>query len=171
MEAELLRDSLLHISGKLDTSTGQASVGHVTTANPSPTDLDNNQKYYEESPLRSVYLPIVRTNVFKFFRLFDFPNPAAPKGNRDATTVPTQALFLMNSNWVRQLATEWAEQVTAEETSPEKRIGKIYLAGLGRLPSRSETELARQFIEQEPDPWPVLCHGGMLRAPLGSAGE
>ncbi len=159
MEAELLRDSLLHISGKLDTSTGQASVGHVTTANPSPTDLDNNQKYYEESPLRSVYLPIVRTNVFKFFRLFDFPNPAAPKGNRDATTVPTQALFLMNSNWVRQLASEWAEQVTAEETSPEKRIEKIYLAGLGRLPSRSETELARQFIEQEPDPWPVLCHG------------
>ena len=159
MEAELLRDSLLHISGKLDLSTGQGSVGNVTTANPSPTDLDNNQKYYEESPLRSVYLPIVRTNVFKFFRLFDFPNPAAPKGNRDATTVPTQALFLMNSNWVRQLATEWAAQITTEETSPEKRIEKIYLAGLGRLPSRSETELARQFIEQEPEPWPVLCHG------------
>ena len=97
--------------------------------------------------------------MFKFFRLFDFPNPAAPKGNRDATTVPTQALFLMNSNWVRQLATEWAAQVTAEENSSEKRIEKIYLAGLGRPPSPAEMELAHQFLEQEPEPWPVLCHG------------
>ena len=159
MEAELLRDSLLHIAGHLDTTTGGASVGQVTTANPSPKDLDNNQRYYEESQMRSVYLPIVRTNVFKFFRLFDFPNPAAPKGNRDATIVPTQALFLMNSNWVRKLASEWASQIQAEETSSVKRIEKIYLTGLGRPPSPFEIELATQFIEQEPDPWPVLCHG------------
>ena len=159
MEAESLRDSLLHIAGHLDTSTGETSVENVTTANPSPEDLDNNQRYYEETELRSVYLPIVRTNVFKFFRLFDFPNPAAPKGNRDATIVPTQALFLMNSNWVRKLATEWANRVTTEETAPQKRIEKIYLAGLGRLPSRLEIELASQFVEQEANPWPVLCHG------------
>lgn len=159
MEAELLRDSLLRIAGQLESTRGGASVVDVTTANPSPQDLENNRKYYEESRLRSVYLPIVRTNVFRFFGLFDFPNPAAPKGNRDSTTVPTQALFLMNSSWVRSLAKQWADRITAEEESTSKRIEKIYLSGLGRLPGPDELDLAMEFVQQEKDPWPVLCHG------------
>ena len=162
MEAEVLRDSLLKVAGKLELETKGATVSEVTTANPSPGNLAENRAYYEGANCRSVFLPIVRTNVFRFYGLFDFPNPAAPKGNRDSTTVPTQSLFLLNSHWVRQLANEWSQKIESTATTETKRVERLYLSGLGRMPSAQEVSLALGFIRQEPDAWPSLCHSILM---------
>ena len=162
MEAEVLRDSLLKIAGKLELEMGRATVNEVTTVNPSPKNLEENRAYYESSHNRSVFLPIVRTNVFRFYGLFDFPNPAAPKGNRDSTTVPTQSLFLLNSRWVRQLASQWSKKLQSSDLTETQRIERLYLSGLGRNPRTEEVSLALDFIQQEPDAWPSLCHSILM---------
>lgn len=162
MEAETLRDSLLQLAGRLDLSTGESTVENVVTANPSPSDLQKNRDYFESFNQRSVYLPIVRTNLFNFYGLFDFPNPAVPKGNRDATTVPTQALFLLNSEWIRRLAEEWSDRVRTQFAEDHKRVEQIYLAALGRLPEPAEVDESLAFVSQSSEGWLNLCHSMFL---------
>jgi len=162
MEAETLRDSLLQLAGRLDLSRGESTVENVVTANPSPGDLQKNRDYFESFNQRSVYLPIVRTNLFNFYGLFDFPNPAAPKGSRDATTVPTQALFLLNSEWIRRLAEEWSDRVRTQFTEDHQRVEQIYLAALGRLPEPAEVDASLAFVSQSSEGWLNLCHSMFL---------
>ena len=96
LNAESIRDSLLFHSGRLTKQLGDSPMV-VKSQDPSPQDMAANLKKYEESPRRSVYLPVVRSNVYEFFTLFDFPNASTPVGKRNETTIPTQALWMMNS--------------------------------------------------------------------------
>ncbi len=59
---------------------------------------------------RTVYVPVVRNFLPEMFETFDFPEPSETKGVRDVTTVPTQALFMMNSQFVIEQATHAAAQ-------------------------------------------------------------
>jgi hypothetical protein len=86
LEAEAIRDSLLAVSGKLQTTMHGPSVG------------DGNQ------PRRSIYLRVKRSAPIPFMRLFDQPEPLQPIGARGVATVPTQSLTMMNSPFVRSAA-------------------------------------------------------------------
>jgi len=89
LEAEVIRDALLDVSGRLDRKTGGAPL-ELQTINLSPELLEKQQQHYDESNRRTIYLPVLRTNVDDFLTLFDFANPDLPTGNRVTTTVPTQ---------------------------------------------------------------------------------
>ncbi|HEX8916200.1 MAG TPA: PSD1 and planctomycete cytochrome C domain-containing protein, partial [Humisphaera sp.] len=79
LEAEAVRDALLVVGGRLD----ERMFG------PSETAV--------ETPRRSVYLRVKRSELIPFLTLFDGPEPAQSVGDRGVTTVPTQALTLLNS--------------------------------------------------------------------------
>ncbi|MBB75798.1 MAG: hypothetical protein CMJ75_14930 [Planctomycetaceae bacterium] len=149
LPAEAIRDALLSVSGRLDLAVGGAAVAGVKSQDPSPADLRKNRAVYEGSLRRSIYLPIVRTNVYKFFTLFDFPNPAAPTGNRSTTTIPTQALFLMNNPWVQGVADDIAEQVCLAHQQPELRCEVLFETLFGRLPADDELQDALSLVVQE----------------------
>ena len=106
----------------------------------------SNRRAYENSKRRSVYLPIVRTNVYKFLTLFDFPNPAFPTGNRHTTTLPTQAMLMLNSNWVQETAEAMARRLIRSEATAEKRIALAYTLAFSRPPSAPELRDAQEFI-------------------------
>ncbi len=146
LEPEVLRDAMLQLSDQLDHQL-YGPPPTYKSQDPSPQDLANNRASYESSFRRSVYLPVVRTNVYEFFTLFDFPNASSPVGRRDETTVPTQALFLMNSPYVarlsRAIVRRWAG---ADEGPPAVR--QLYLAIVGREPTAEQTALANRFIER-----------------------
>src|SRR5205085_5787311 len=89
LDLEALRDSLLFTAGRLDTSIGGPAV-ELTRA-PFPTR-------------RTVYGFIDRQNLQGLFRTFDFASPDATTAQRYTTTVPQQALFLMNSPFVLEQA-------------------------------------------------------------------
>ena len=89
MDLEALRDSLLFVSGQLDETIGGPAVNIVTAP---------------FSKRRSVYGQVERQNLPSFFRTFDFATPNAHSPQRFTTTVPQQALFLMNSPFVIDLA-------------------------------------------------------------------
>ena len=172
LEAEVIRDALLFTAGRLDLSLGGAPTTGVRTQDPSPKNLQENRLLYESSRRRSVYLPIVRTNVYKLFTLFDFPNPAAPTGNRNTTTIPTQALFLMNNPWMQGIAREIAGNATIKHSTEADRLTYIFETLLGRPPTAEEISEARELIQTvrtevdlEKQPladWETLCHTMLL---------
>ncbi|MFP6621778.1 MAG: DUF1553 domain-containing protein [Pirellulaceae bacterium] len=172
LEAEVIRDALLFTAGRLDLSLGGAPTAAVHTQDPSPRNLQENRQLYESSRRRSVYLPIVRTNVYKLFTLFDFPNPAAPTGNRDTTTIPTQALFLMNNPWMQGIARDIAGHATTRYPVEQDRLAYIFETLLGRPPTGEEITAARELmttiradadLEKHPlADWETLCHTILL---------
>ena len=92
LEAESIRDSVLAVSGMLDREMG-GSMLHVKNREFlfDHTSKDNTDY---SSLRRSVYLPVIRNNLYDFFQLFDFNDASVINGNRETTTVAPQALFL-----------------------------------------------------------------------------
>jgi len=147
VEAEALRDAILLASGKLDFSPGEGSplsslngeFGRGVSVNQ--MSADNNH--------RSVYLPIVRNAVPEVLKLFDFAEPSILVGSRPVTTVPTQALYFMNSEFVVEQSDSLAEGLIAKHDLDDvARIDLAYRTILARSPKSREVERARAFIQQ-----------------------
>ncbi len=138
LEFESLRDSLLAIGGSLD----RALYGR-------PIDLERNP----ESTRRTVYGIVDRQDLLDAFVNFDFANPDMVNGVRHETSVPQQALFLMNS----PVVIEQAKKLVAEDkflacTNSEDKIEFLYGRIYQRQPKPEEIQLGLDFIAQTPLP-------------------
>jgi acetylornithine deacetylase/succinyl-diaminopimelate desuccinylase-like protein len=81
------------------------------------------------------------------YETFDFPEPSETKGVREVTTVPTQALFMMNSRFViGQARNAAAHLLEANLATPQDRITRVYREVLGRVPTPAECNRALIFI-------------------------
>jgi hypothetical protein len=148
MDLESIRDGLLTAAGRLDLTMGGPSV--PLTEPPFATR-------------RSVYGFIERQNLPNFFRIFDFAGPDTHNPARPYTTVPQQALFLMNSPFAIEQASNLAARSTAAGGgNTTARIKSLYRFALARDASDEETALCAHFVEvSEPaaaaaanaDPW------------------
>ena len=82
--------------------------------------------------------------------MFDAPEPNQSIGDRGNTTVPTQALAVMNSSFVHDLAAQLLNRILATKPSGnEEIIRKAYEYALGRQPEAHETQRMQAFIEQQ----------------------
>jgi hypothetical protein len=134
LDFEALRDALLAVSGKLDLKMSGPPVDLLTTP---------------FSGRRTVYGFIDRQNLPGLFRTFDFASPDASSPQRYQTTVPQQALFLMNSPFVleqAQLLTRRPE--VADQAEAEARIVQLYRRVYGRAPEREEVALGQRFVQE-----------------------
>jgi hypothetical protein len=145
LEAEAIRDGMLLASGQLDLNSPAGSpiekLGEGIIGRNIRTDGIADQHF-----ARSVYLPIVRGGLPEILSLFDFPEPSIIGGARDVTTVPTQALFMMNNSLVIDSATELAKRLAALTDDPQRRAREAYLRTISREPTEAEIELALQFV-------------------------
>ena len=132
LDFEQLRDSLLFASGKLDLATGGLPVD--LTAQPFATR-------------RTAYGFIDRQNLPPMFRTFDFASPDVSASQRFLTTVPQQALFLMNSPFVLQQAQALAARDDFKKfTADEERIRFLYETIYQRRPAADELTMAKTFL-------------------------
>ncbi len=131
LDLESLRDSLLVAAGRLDTTMGGPSV--ELTEEPFPVR-------------RTVYGFIERQNLPSFFRTFDFAGPDTHSPKRPYTTVPQQALFLMNSPFVLQQAIELADRDRDHAGTDDQRIVRLFQRVLGREPADDELQASREFL-------------------------
>jgi hypothetical protein len=113
---------------------------------------------------------VVRSYLPNLYETFDFPESTEVKSVRDVTTVPTQALFLMNSRFVIDQSRSAAAHLLAENlATPQERVTRVYREVLGRLPTPAEIERALVFIHSaqetaesqpaEPAPTPTQGRG------------
>jgi hypothetical protein len=143
LEAEAIRDGLLAVSGTLDKSMG-GSLLHVKNRDYLFDHTSRDLTSYD-SRRRSLYLPVVRNNVYDVFQLFDFPDPAVPNGDRATTTVAPQALFLMNSDWTMKTCDQMAEALLKDVTLDDAgRTRRLYRKAYGR--EASDAEAAKALI-------------------------
>jgi mono/diheme cytochrome c family protein len=132
LDFEAMRDTLLTVSGKLDPAMGGNAVD--ITTEPFATR-------------RSVYAFIERQNLPGLFRTFDFASPDATSPSRFYTTVPQQALFLLNSPFVVQQAQAFlARPEVKSATDDEQRIKHLYRAAFQRAPEPEEIQLGKQYV-------------------------
>jgi hypothetical protein len=140
LDAEEIRDAMLAAGAKIDLSHPQGSLAAAL-----PVGEVKNVKLADgatQAPTRSVYLPILRDLVPPVLELFDFAEPTMVTGSRDTTTVPTQALFLMNDPFVIAQARNMAARVqNATGMDDAGRVDLAYRIALSR--SATPTEKAR----------------------------
>jgi hypothetical protein len=102
-----------------------------------------------QSPYRSVYLPILRELVPPALELFDFAEPTMVIGSRDTTTVPTQALFLMNDPFVIEQSRDMAARVqTATGLDEAGRVDLAYRIALARGATAAEKARAIKYVNE-----------------------
>ena len=145
LDAEEIRDSLLAVSGRLDTSPGE---GH-------PFPAVNTWNFSQHNPFaavydtkkRSVYLMTPRLGRHPFLALFDGADTNASTPERVVTTVPTQALFWMNDPFVHEQSLDFARQLLGV-ADVVMRGHLAYRAALGRKPDDAEIAACQSFIDR-----------------------
>jgi hypothetical protein len=143
LEAEMIRDGVLAVSGRLDRSMGGSLVAWK---NDEYTPEDTVS---ETSRRRTLYLPVVRDRVYDLLTLFDFANPSVGVSRRTPTVVSHQALFWINSPWVKDQAGALASDVrSGEQRSMQQRVSLAYERVLGRLPTDAEQGRAVAFLSK-----------------------
>src|SRR5262249_32862196 len=138
LDFEATRDALLAVSGRLSHTVGGPSVTDAFT--PAATR-------------RTLYAHLDRLNVPGLYRTFDFPNPDATSPQRDLTTVPQQALFLMNNPFTIECANRiLARLEIAAEIDMVRRVQYLHRLLYNRMPTDEENKLAIDFIRSQPAP-------------------
>ena len=147
LDAESIRDSILAVSGQLDFNRPEGSmVSQLGTGfigrTISEAQLNAPVNY------RSVYLPIIRDLAPEALNLFDFPDPSLMAGKREVTTIPSQALYLMNSEFAQKSGTAMARYLTQDLGLRGPQLGATaYLLAFSRMPTQGETERTKAYFE------------------------
>ncbi len=135
LDFESMRDSVLAVSGRLDARMGGRPIELFDVKNPSTR--------------RTVYGTVDRYDLDATYRTFDFPSPDISAPLRPTTTVPQQALFLLNSPFLLDGARALAGRPDLPAEA-DRRIARLHLELLGRPAEPREVELGRRFVESRP---------------------
>ncbi len=157
VDAESLRDSMLAVSGTLDRTVGGDASGellykHGEVIIPTrdylrPNQVQSNHPVYTASVRRSLYLPVVRNAVPDVLSLFDGANPNAVTAVRNDTTVPSQALFLLNHPFVREQSAHFARSLLTDPAGTDAdRVAQGFRLAVGRIPDLAEVQRATSFL-------------------------
>jgi Protein of unknown function (DUF1553)/Protein of unknown function (DUF1549)/Planctomycete cytochrome C len=144
LDAESIRDAMLAVSGRLDT----ARPGR----HPFPPIEDwhwtqhNAFKTVYPSVHRSVYLMTQRLVKHPFLALFDGPDTNTSTDVRSRSTVPLQALYLLNNPFVLECAKGLAARMIAAGSDPADRVTRGFELAWGRAPEAGERERALRFV-------------------------
>jgi hypothetical protein len=147
LEAEELRDAILATGGLLESKMGGTVLASTPFQDLSAGGLSRKPSLYE-SPRRSVYLPVLRGALHEMYRTFDFPDPAVSSGDRAATTVATQALFMMNSSIVAASCSNLATKLLGDgRRTEEDQLARACHLILGRPAESEEIEEWSRFLK------------------------
>jgi hypothetical protein len=145
LEAEAIRDAMIFVCGRLDQTLGGAAGTNVCELR------------------RSLYVQTARWDRSTFATLFDAANPDASVEKRTVSTVPTQALLLLNNDFVQTQAAEFAKRLLRESPADEAaRIIWAYQVLFARPARAEELMIARQLLAKSGQPeetaWRELAH-------------
>jgi hypothetical protein len=171
LEGEAIRDSILAVSGALNTNMfGKPVPIHLTPF------MDGRGRPGQSGPLdgdgrRTIYVEVRRNFVSPMMLAFDAPTPLSTVGRRTVSNVPAQALIMLNDPFVLQQAQAWADRMMTR-SSVDDRIETMYELAFARPPRSEELEDAKNFLAEQSasyglkpeqllanrEVWTDLCH-------------
>src|SRR6185295_10983642 len=146
LQAEAIRDAMLSVSGQMDLTPRRGSA--VDFYEGQTQQLARYGALQLEENKRSVYLPIIRDQVPDALAVFDFAETSIVIGEREDTTVPAQALYLMNSPFVAKQAEGMAKRLLANEMNVPDRIKLAFQLAFNRLPTDYEIKTSTAFLDK-----------------------
>ena len=164
LDAEAIRDSLLAISGRLD--LGRPGPHAFPPISEWQYTQHNQFRDFYPSTHRSVYLMTTRLQRHPFLAMFDGPDTNTSTDRRTSSIVPSQALYLMNSEEVKTVAESFARRVM--EAAPESRVAHAFSLAFQREPASEEVDSAETFIAEysarsdEAAAWTVYCRSLLI---------
>jgi hypothetical protein len=132
MEAEVVRDNLLYVSGELDSTMGGPDIDHMLGL---------------KSKRRSIYLRQAAEKEVEFLKIFDGPAVTECYVRRP-TVVPQQALALANNELTLNMAKSLAKKIGATAKDEDTFARAAFERVLARHPNADELKLCREFLEQ-----------------------
>ena len=153
LEAEAIRDSILFVSGSLDKDKGGAAIKSGTKT---------EYGYSFNSKKRSIYYPVFRNTLPEIMQVFDFADPNMVTGKRTTSSVPTQALYMLNNPFVIEESKKSAERLIKEKlVNKSLEIEMAYRRVLSRNPTDKEKQILYNFLELENESieaWASIFH-------------
>ncbi len=156
LSAEELRDAVLAVSGKLDRQAGTDEGAVILWKEAevqdekrgfAPNRMQADNPFYTMFTKRSIYLPVVRNILPDVLALFDAADPNGVTAIRNDTTVPSQALFLLNSPFVREQSRHFADRLLSDDKiADEQRVHRAHELAFGRRADASELAQASAFV-------------------------
>ena len=148
LSVEEMRDGLLTLDGSLDLTMGG-------TLWPSKEEWEGGRAPLIDPATvrrRTVYLPIIRNEMPSVLRLFDFADSATSSGKRNRSTTAPQALYMMNSDFLREQSLAFAKFLVANGgfDSDSERIERAYMMALARKPDAEELRFGLTYIANYP---------------------
>jgi len=139
--AEAMRDAMLAFSGRLDLTPPLGSaVAAAGEGRPGAKNVDSND------PHRSIYLPVIRDEPIEALALFDFPDANISSSGRQDSIVPTQALYMMNDDFVQSQAQAMAASLSQNFRSSEQQIQNAFLWVYSRPATKEELYATTEFF-------------------------
>jgi len=156
LEAEILRDAMLSVGGVLNLEpfgpafkppiSPEANVARNLKGAGYPKDAKDNP----ETRRRSVYMFHKRLIPYPLFQAFDRPDLLQSCGKREKTTVASQALALLNDEFVRSCSTDFARRLIEECGNDDgKLVESAFAYAFSRRPTETEMTASRKFIESQ----------------------
>ena len=184
VDAEAIRDSMLAVSGQLDTKRPEGSMisrfGSTLIGPNGPAMLPmesgipgklaalrNRQSgvsVFDSSVYyRSVYLPVARNSLPRSLEVFDFAEPSMVIGQRESSNTPAQALYMMNNAFVIEQSDALARRILKEAEAPADRIDLAFRLVYNRPPTAEEIRASNHFFRSA-DTTPAAGQGSALRS-------
>jgi hypothetical protein len=148
LEAEILRDNILAVSGTLNRTMGgpgfdlfEPNTNYVKVYTP-------KNDFGPDTFRRMIYQSKPRMQLDDTFGVFDCPDAGQIAPKRNTSTTPLQAFSLLNSPFLLQQASFFAGRLAAEAGSdPGQQARRAFCLALGREPSAEESAAAVRLIE------------------------
>lgn len=149
LEAEVLRDSLLKVSGMLNPKLGGPSYRNFETFNRNSQFYIMQDRKGPEYHRRTIYRMWVRSGRNRLLDAFDCPDPSVTTPDRAVTTTPTQSLSLLNNSFVLRMADQLAKRIEASTPGEvEPKVIRAYQWLFQRQPHAEELAKTIPFAKQ-----------------------
>ncbi|MBT3211530.1 MAG: DUF1553 domain-containing protein [Planctomycetaceae bacterium] len=154
LQGEAIRDSLLTLSGRLDTTAFGPPVPIHLTSFMNGRGRPKKSGSLDGDGRRSIYISVRRNFLSPFMLAFDTPTPFSSMGRRNVSNVPAQPLILLNDPLVVELADDWSKQAVKKITGTgfdavSNRIEWMYLSAFGRYPTEQEIATSIAFLSSK----------------------
>ena len=152
LTAEEIRDSLISLTGNLNLKMGGKSfyskIPDAILATSSTKGGKWGRSSDEERNRRSVYILVRRSLLDPMLTGFDLADTDAPCAVRFATTVPTQALTMLNGEFVNGKALQFAERLRNEASDAESQVRRGLELATSRVPTSEEVQRGVEFLAE-----------------------